>query len=115
MNSKESGQKPDHHSYHEAMDRAFSVGTMLDTLLSDHPVIEAEPAACAAFNKAAHALSDLYQVAAAVACDPERRDPRKTLAAIRQILYPGGDSEHEWDAQTLDDIAAVINEEADCG
>jgi hypothetical protein len=34
----------------------------------------------------------------------------KAILAIEDILYPGGDPDHEWDADTLDEIVQVIRE-----
>ena len=32
------------------------------------------------------------------------------VAAIRQILFPGGDLNHEWDVEYLEDIARVVRD-----
>ncbi len=39
------------------------------------------------------------------------------LSQIRDVLYPGGDMDHEWSPSTLEQIAAVIAEweQACCG
>lgn len=39
------------------------------------------------------------------------------LSQIQDVLYPGGDRDHEWSPSTLEQIAAVIAEweQACCG
>ena len=37
-----------------------------------------------------------------------RRTAAEKVACIRQILYPGGDMDHEWDVEYLEDIARVV-------
>jgi hypothetical protein len=37
-----------------------------------------------------------------------RLTPAEKVDRIRQILYPGGDMDHEWDVGYLEDIARVV-------
>ena len=37
-----------------------------------------------------------------------RRTAAEKVACIRQILFPGGDMDHEWDIEYLEDIARVV-------
>ncbi len=37
-----------------------------------------------------------------------RRTAAQKVACIRQILYPGGDMDGEWDIEYLEDIARVV-------
>jgi len=39
--------------------------------------------------------------------NPKSKD---VLDSIRELLWPGGDLEHEWDSDTLDDVANVVSE-----
>jgi hypothetical protein len=51
----------DTYSEHEALDRTHCIQHMLEQLLLDHPVVQAEPEFLELATKAAEALADLYQ------------------------------------------------------
>ncbi len=31
------------------------------------------------------------------------------LRAIQEVLWPGGDRDHEWDSETIDEVANVLH------
>lgn len=53
--------KPDEFHYHEAMDRLFTIQTMINEMLVDHPAIAAHGALQAKILCADEFLADAYQ------------------------------------------------------
>jgi len=39
--------------------------------------------------------------------EPASEESCPELAAIREVLWPGGDMEHEWNSETLDEVAQI--------
>lgn len=49
--------------YHEVMDRAATIETLIDAILAEHPAVKGEPELTAGLAKLQEAAADFYQLA----------------------------------------------------
>lgn len=54
--------KLDRFHYHEALDRAFMVGNIVDEYLCEHPVVQKHPELKERVEKATQLLAETYQI-----------------------------------------------------
>lgn len=57
-------KKLDKYSYHEACDRAYVILELLENSLGEHPVLQQDTDAQAAYTKAHDSMYELYQLLA---------------------------------------------------